>query len=169
MESHSGTIYKILSSFTILFIALVVCSPCLADVCDNSKNDNPSHFDISINAANNILFGSADKYIFTTVTPEGRWRFCGIDADSPYIAFGSPQVSNLNTTNPSASMSSQPTSLSHSNWYVSFGYAFKWSFTDAVPVIGIGFMNQEINKTQSTYDKGWFVFLGITVSAIHPK
>lgn len=117
--------------------------------------------DLDINAAYTILKGSADTYSFKSVSPEFRWRFNGKDASGPFLAIGSPLLSGLDN-NPNNATATTPTPVLKTNVYVVAGYSFKWSASDLVPVIGLGWMNQQIVASPSSFDSGGFFYIGFT-------
>ena len=140
--------------------------------CDISKN---GCIDIGATGALSLWKAKSGTYNFFSASPEIRYRFKNHDTDNSiskffsgtYFAIGSPLLSSLNQ-NISGAQSTTPTSVFKSNIYVAFGRIgipkklFDNSSLYFSPIAGFGWASQEIDKTHGIYDKGLFVYLGIS-------
>ncbi|GGA37383.1 hypothetical protein [Dyella nitratireducens] len=161
---------------SVIAILILSASTSASTLAENSNNQPPDansiHVELVATGAYTILKGRAETYDFFSVSPELRVRFGQSSGQGWFLGLGAQGLSNLNE-NPNTAQSTQPSSLFHTNIYLVSGYAYPIFPEDQqpqkgfkIPVIisaGVGWMNQEINTSKSLYDKGAFLYFGITV------
>lgn len=155
-----------LASTTAALLIGSMLSPCFA-------SDKGVHGEIVVTGAYTVLKGRATTYNFISASPELRVRYGQAEGGGWFGAIGTPLANNLND-DPKKIQGTEPVSIFNSNVYVAAGYAFPLtpggpSANIKVPItisVGGGIMNQQINSTTKTYDKGAFIYIGVTAALV---
>jgi hypothetical protein len=119
--------------------------------------------DIAANGSIIALGGKKDTYTFSSFSPELRYRFRGKSDAGPFVALGSVLLTNLNQ-DPSKTTVTDPKPVSKTNVYIAVGWSKPIQNSDLVPVVGVGYMNQQVSKDLGTHDRGPFVYFGFSTS-----
>ena len=148
------------------FVCLVAIIPIYANA------EQKVYADLVATGAVTLLKGKNDSYNFFSASPEIRIRLGNSgNGEGYFIGLGTALATNLKK-DPNSTPASQPSSISKSNIYTVLGKA--WSISDGGPnsnwkvptnfCFGIGVMNQQISSDKSIYDKGPFLYLGVSVT-----